>query len=136
MSDLRFVRDDAPMPSWRGSSAVVSVSLHIAVALAWLVIASIPPALTLPAAPPMREIARIEMPVSEPPLLVERAIPPEELSGYDISGLPFNLAKIDSRRASLFPFLTADLRSEERRVGKECRSRWLPYHEKKKKVYK
>ena len=26
-----------------------------------------------------------------------------------------------------------DLRSEERRVGKECRSRWSPYHEKKKK---
>src|SRR5690348_18420733 len=25
------------------------------------------------------------------------------------------------------------LRSEERRVGKECRSRWWPYHEKKKK---
>src|SRR2546427_9379852 len=23
---------------------------------------------------------------------------------------------------------TADLRSEERRVGKECRSRWSPYH--------
>src|SRR5687768_2924967 len=100
MSDLRFGREDAPLPSWQSSSAVVSVSLHIAVALAWLVMASIPPALTLPAAPPMREIARIEMPVSEPPLLVERAIPPEELSGYDISGLPFNLAKIDSRRRS------------------------------------
>ena len=26
-----------------------------------------------------------------------------------------------------------ELRSEERRVGKECRSRWSPYHEKKKK---
>src|SRR5687768_18530652 len=26
----------------------------------------------------------------------------------------------------------AELRSEERRVGKECRSRWWPYHEKKK----
>src|SRR6185312_16522467 len=26
-----------------------------------------------------------------------------------------------------------DDRSEERRVGKECRSRWSPYHEKKKK---
>src|SRR5438034_3454522 len=26
----------------------------------------------------------------------------------------------------------ADLRSEERRVGKECRSRWSPYHYKKK----
>src|SRR5690242_21734689 len=25
-------------------------------------------------------------------------------------------------------------RSEERRVGKECRSRWSPYHEKKKKA--
>ena len=23
---------------------------------------------------------------------------------------------------------TSDLRSEERRVGKECRSRWSPYH--------
>src|SRR5690554_4068955 len=28
--------------------------------------------------------------------------------------------------------LTAEQRSEERRVGKECRSRWSPYHEKKK----
>ena len=24
--------------------------------------------------------------------------------------------------------LTIDVRSEERRVGKECRSRWSPYH--------
>src|SRR5690348_1773560 len=28
---------------------------------------------------------------------------------------------------------TSIARSEERRVGKECRSRWSPYHEKKKK---
>ena len=27
-------------------------------------------------------------------------------------------------------------RSEERRVGKECRSRWSPYHKKKKKKVK
>src|SRR6266513_3827537 len=27
-----------------------------------------------------------------------------------------------------------DVRSEERRVGKECRCRWAPYHEKKKKI--
>src|SRR3712207_7928264 len=26
------------------------------------------------------------------------------------------------------PLLLRDLRSEERRVGKECRSRWSPYH--------
>src|SRR5437773_8906259 len=29
--------------------------------------------------------------------------------------------------------LTERARSEERRVGKECRSRWAPYHEKKKR---
>src|SRR5438128_12005490 len=28
----------------------------------------------------------------------------------------------------------SDARSEERRVGKECRSRWASYHEKKKKL--
>src|SRR5258708_31640588 len=26
------------------------------------------------------------------------------------------------------PFTTIEARSEERRVGKECRSRWSPYH--------
>src|SRR5438874_13618061 len=30
------------------------------------------------------------------------------------------------------PFLVIRYRSEERRVGKECRSRWLPHHKKKK----
>ena len=30
-----------------------------------------------------------------------------------------------AQRASLHP---ATMRSEERRVGKECRSRWSPYH--------
>ena len=28
----------------------------------------------------------------------------------------------------ILPFLNEVLRSEERRVGKECRSRWSPYH--------
>jgi len=31
-------------------------------------------------------------------------------------------------RASFFQRLQDRLRSEERRVGKECRSRWSPYH--------
>src|SRR2546425_9346934 len=31
------------------------------------------------------------------------------------------------------PQMETTTRSEERRVGKECRSRWSPYHEKKKK---
>ena len=29
---------------------------------------------------------------------------------------------------ALGPFLVMGIRSEERRVGKECRSRWSPYH--------
>src|SRR5687768_13007248 len=36
-----------------------------------------------------------------------------------------------------FKITARSRRSEERRVGKECRSRWAPYHQKKKgKIYK
>ena len=35
-----------------------------------------------------------------------------------------------------FCFGAGGYRSEERRVGKECRSRWSPYHEKKKQEKK
>jgi len=103
------------MPSWQRGSTVMSVSMHAGIALLWLIIAAPPPRITTPDMASMREIARIELPPpGDPPLLVERAIPPDELSGYDISGLPFNLPKIDARRASLFPFLTADLSFIER----------------------
>src|SRR5256885_16945308 len=36
-------------------------------------------------------------------------------------------------RGCPFPGASTAWRSEERRVGKECRSRWSPYHLKKKK---
>src|SRR5437763_13991158 len=42
------------------------------------------------------------------------------------------LALLRATRTSLESIF---LRSEERRVGKECRSRWAPYHEKKKKEH-
>ena len=29
---------------------------------------------------------------------------------------------------NFFRFICKNIRSEERRVGKECRSRWSPYH--------
>src|SRR5438445_12483755 len=38
-------------------------------------------------------------------------------------------ARATSSRTSMW---VAEWRSEERRVGKECRSRWSPHHEKKK----
>ena len=37
--------------------------------------------------------------------------------------LPGNIIKVDG-----FLNHRIDTRSEERRVGKECRSRWSPYH--------
>jgi len=116
MSEPRFDRDDEPMPAWRGRSTwAVSIGLHAAALIGWLIVSAMPPVVDVPGAAPMREVARIELPPpADPPLLIERAIPPEELSGYDISGLPFNLPKIAARRASLFPFLTADLSFIER----------------------
>src|SRR5437879_9636299 len=43
-----------------------------------------------------------------------------------VFGTPEQVAKHRTSRTAPF------LRSEERRVGKECRSRWWPYEEKKK----
>ena len=42
----------------------------------------------------------------------------------DTIGLSINDTTVDSNGKQL----TATTRSEERRVGKECRSRWSPYH--------
>src|SRR3989475_10402570 len=36
--------------------------------------------------------------------------------------------KSGKHKTSSLVFLDVDARSEERRVGKECRSRWSPYH--------
>src|SRR5438874_13811197 len=47
------------------------------------------------------------------------------------SGFSFFLKSIPTADDSFLVALQND-RSEERRVGKECRSRWLPDHEKKK----
>ena len=39
-----------------------------------------------------------------------------------------NHLMIDGKRAKASSILYDAFRSEERRVGKECRSRWSPYH--------
>ena len=39
-----------------------------------------------------------------------------------------NMLRVLGKRAALPVFGLDVLRSEERRVGKECRSRWSPYH--------
>lgn len=118
MSDPRFGRDDEPMPAWRGrSTLVVSLGVHAAAVVMWWMIAAMPPVVTVLVVAPMREVARIELPPRDEPFAIDAPIPPEQLSGYDISGLPFNLPKIAARRDSLFPFLTADLTFIDRLAG-------------------
>jgi len=52
----------------------------------------------------------------------------------ELAGSPRSIAYLDdttnwiSVDESLALFKAAAERSEERRVGKECRSRWSPYH--------
>ena len=56
------------------------------------------------------------------------------LAGYDLQGKP--IKKTKTIHSSQILHLNKQLhllshnlsRSEERRVGKECRSRWSPYH--------
>ena len=50
-------------------------------------------------------------------------------NGYEIVGEAENGMKALEKYQELKPDLvTMTTRSEERRVGKECRSRWSPYH--------
>ena len=52
----------------------------------------------------------------------------------DGGNMRFCMRKDDDSKVA--DFTTGAGRSEERRVGKECRSRWSPYHEKKNKKNK
>src|SRR5260370_38134018 len=47
-------------------------------------------------------------------------------SGVELAGSQLRQARIDFARAKSLK--NQGVRSEERRVGKECRSRWSPYH--------
>ena len=38
------------------------------------------------------------------------------------------VSKVDVTHSCIYPLVFSIYRSEERRVGKECRSRWSPYH--------
>ena len=51
----------------------------------------------------------------------------EQALGSELEELRNKITNIDSKVNVLLPSVLKD-RSEERRVGKECRSRWSPYH--------
>src|ERR1035437_10708278 len=44
------------------------------------------------------------------------------------AGLPRVIYGVVRMKLFQFPLKSVNIRSEERRVGKECRSRWWPYH--------
>src|SRR3989442_15490263 len=45
-----------------------------------------------------------------------------------VRSVPSRVVLNSSAEFSLVKLVTLSIRSEERRVGKECRSRWSPYH--------
>ncbi len=53
------------------------------------------------------------------------------IAGFDPSGVSGIIADVKTAgllKVNSMAVVTAVARSEERRVGKECRSRWSPYH--------
>ena len=50
------------------------------------------------------------------------------LQKVDIEGTYLNIIKAVDDKPTANIVLNGEKRSEERRVGKECRSRWSPYH--------
>ena len=48
--------------------------------------------------------------------------------GYEVDACYDGDSALDWLLTEKYDLLLLDLRSEERRVGKECRSRWSPYH--------
>src|SRR3989449_720941 len=58
-------------------------------------------------------------------------LPAVQASGFEVAGqaqVSMNLLDIDTTSPAAVFAAVARERSEERRVGKECRSRWAPYH--------
>src|SRR5256885_9223859 len=50
------------------------------------------------------------------------------LPNFSIAAWVFSVEILSVGQAQTFPIGMEPNRSEERRVGKECRSRWSPYH--------
>ena len=63
--------------------------------------------------------------------LPARGIPDSKVARLDsrvAANSPQQAARRAETTATLDPIRVSNMRSEERRVGKECRSRWSPYH--------
>ena len=59
---------------------------------------------------------------------MSRAFGIVNFAGNNIQGNPMQAYRPTGAISFLGRYRVIDFRSEERRVGKECRSRWSPYH--------
>ena len=66
--------------------------------------------------------------VEDEPLIRQRLQSVLGQLGYTPDALLFAGSLAQARACLAEPVALALVRSEERRVGKECRSRWSPYH--------
>src|SRR5256885_15796863 len=74
-----------------------------------------------------REVLGVELHLERADVFLEVADPPRAGNRHDVLALREHPGKRQLRRRAVL--LARQLpRSEERRVGKECRSRWSPYH--------
>src|SRR3989475_13119441 len=72
---------------------------------------------------------RLNLPVSQGVLVVDVAAGgPADRAGLRRGDIILEVARQPVADAQSFGQALAAVRSEERRVGKECRSRWSPYH--------
>ena len=86
------------------------------------------PAALLSAAPPA-VAAPVARPVLMPLWMIVAAVIALLIAIAWFAGTLMTTRRDTSRAVADIPMAPADLlRSEERRVGKECRSRWSPYH--------
>src|SRR5437899_10959772 len=69
----------------------------------------------------------------QPDIEAERKKRDEIEAGKSYCSRRFGGATCDDKSAQIYARFDKN-RSEERRVGKECRSRWWPYHKKKKET--
>src|SRR5205814_9264499 len=73
-------------------------------------------------------IAGLRRDAVQPDIEAERKKRDEIEAGKSYCSRRFGGATCDDKSAQIY-------RSEERRVGKECRSRWSPHHQKKKNAH-
>src|SRR5256885_17237798 len=81
---------------------------------------------SLAAAPPSPAVSPLQMATNALDLLDQED--PAELSSAALGEDIEELFTIQNRVAAAITRRVAVFRSEERRVGEECRSRWSPYH--------